>query len=76
MSWRAQSRSKDAKTPSPGRTMSEKTEPDLRPIQPYVEIYGNPILAIDSNKLAHPACPGATAPPVGTCGVGWFDKSD
>ena len=36
----------------------------------------NPVLAIDSNKLAHPVCPGATAPPGGTCGVVWFDKSD
>jgi hypothetical protein len=35
MSWRAQNRSKDAKTPSVGRGMSENPEPGLWPIQPY-----------------------------------------
>jgi hypothetical protein len=35
MSWGAQSRSKDAKTPSAGRAMSEKPELDRCPIQPY-----------------------------------------
>jgi hypothetical protein len=35
MSWGAQNRSKDAKTPSVGRGMSEKPEPGLWPIQPY-----------------------------------------
>ena len=35
MSWRAQSRYKDAKTPSVGRGMSEKPELGLWPIQPY-----------------------------------------
>jgi hypothetical protein len=35
MSWRAQSRSKDATTPSVGRAISEKPELDLRPVQPY-----------------------------------------
>jgi hypothetical protein len=35
MSWRAQNRSKDAKTPSVGRGMSQKPEPDCRPVQPY-----------------------------------------
>jgi hypothetical protein len=36
MSWGAQSRSKDAKTPSAGRGMSEKTELNLWPIQLYI----------------------------------------
>jgi hypothetical protein len=36
MSWRAQSRSKDAKTPSVGRAMSENPEPGLWPVQPYL----------------------------------------
>ena len=42
MSWRAQSRSKDAKTPSVGRVMSENPEPGSWPIQPYcgAGIYG------------------------------------
>jgi hypothetical protein len=35
MSWRAQNRSKDAKTPSEGLAMSKKPEPDRCPIQPY-----------------------------------------
>jgi hypothetical protein len=35
MSWGGQNRSKDAKTPSAGRGMSEKPELDLRPVQPY-----------------------------------------
>jgi hypothetical protein len=35
MSWRAQNRPEDAKTPSAGRGMSEKPEPDPCPIQPY-----------------------------------------
>jgi hypothetical protein len=35
MSWGAQSRSKDAKTPSVGPAMSENPELDLRPVQPY-----------------------------------------
>jgi hypothetical protein len=34
MSWRAQNRSKDAKTTSAGRAMSENPEPGLWPIQP------------------------------------------
>jgi hypothetical protein len=36
MSWRAQSRSKDAKTPSAARALSEKPELDLWPVQPYL----------------------------------------
>jgi hypothetical protein len=35
MSWRAQSRSKDAKTPSGSRDRSEKPELDRCPVQPY-----------------------------------------
>ena len=35
MSWRAQNRSKDAKTPSVGLAMSQKPELDLWPVQPY-----------------------------------------
>jgi hypothetical protein len=35
MSWGAQNRSKDAKTPSAGRAMSENPEPGLWPVQPY-----------------------------------------
>jgi hypothetical protein len=35
MSWGAQNRSKDAKTPSVSRGRSKKTEPDCFPIQPY-----------------------------------------
>jgi hypothetical protein len=35
MSWGAQIRSKDAKTPSVGRGMSQNPEPDCRPVQPY-----------------------------------------
>jgi hypothetical protein len=35
MSWGAQNRSKDAKTPSVGRGMSDKPEPGLWPIQPH-----------------------------------------
>jgi hypothetical protein len=38
MSWGAQNRSKDAKTPSAGRAMSEKPELDSWPVQPYSEI--------------------------------------
>jgi hypothetical protein len=40
MSWGAQNRSKDAKTPSAGRGMSEKPEPGLWPIQPYYRTTG------------------------------------
>ena len=36
MSWRAQNRSKDAKTPSGSRGRSDKPELDLRPVQPYL----------------------------------------
>jgi hypothetical protein len=35
MSWRAQSRSKDAKTPSVALALSEKPELDLWPVQQY-----------------------------------------
>ena len=35
MSWGAQNRSKDAKTPSVGRAMSDKPELDRCPVQPY-----------------------------------------
>jgi hypothetical protein len=35
MSWGAQNRSKDAKTPSTPRDRSEKPEPGLWPVQPY-----------------------------------------
>jgi hypothetical protein len=38
MSWGAQNRSKDAKTPSASRGRSDKPEPGLWPIQPYLEI--------------------------------------
>jgi hypothetical protein len=37
MSWGAQNRSKDAKTPSVARVLSENPELDLWPIQPYME---------------------------------------
>jgi hypothetical protein len=37
MSWEAQNRSKDAKTPSAGLAMSKKPEPGCCPIQPYIE---------------------------------------
>jgi hypothetical protein len=43
MSWGAQNQSKDAKTPSAGRGMSENPEPDCCPVQPYVQ-------RIDENK--------------------------
>jgi hypothetical protein len=36
MSWRAQNRSKDAKTPSEALAMSKTPEPDCCPIQPYL----------------------------------------
>jgi hypothetical protein len=36
MSWRAQNRSKDAKTPSVARALSDKPEPDRCPVQPQV----------------------------------------
>jgi hypothetical protein len=35
MSWRAQSRSEDAKTPSVAEVWSDKPEPDRCPVQPY-----------------------------------------
>ena len=35
MSWRAQNRSKDAKTPSVAGVWSQNPEPDCCPIQPY-----------------------------------------
>jgi hypothetical protein len=35
MSWGAQNRSKDAKTPSVARALSDKPELDRCPIQPY-----------------------------------------
>jgi hypothetical protein len=35
MSWGAQNRSKDAKTPSAGLAMSQKPELDCCPVQPY-----------------------------------------
>jgi hypothetical protein len=35
MSWGAQNRSKDAKTPSVAGGRSQKPEPDCRPVQPY-----------------------------------------
>ena len=37
MSWGAQSRSEDAKTPSVAGGRSEKPEPDPCPIQPYMD---------------------------------------
>jgi hypothetical protein len=36
MSWGAQNRSEDAKTPSAGPAMSENPEPGLWPVQPYL----------------------------------------
>jgi hypothetical protein len=36
MSWRAQNRSKDAKTPSVALAMSKNPEPDCCPVQPYI----------------------------------------
>jgi hypothetical protein len=36
MSWGAQNRYKDAKTPNVGRGRSENPEPDLRPVQQYL----------------------------------------
>jgi hypothetical protein len=38
MSWGAQNRSKDAKTPSAGRAMSKKPELGCCPVQPYLQI--------------------------------------
>jgi hypothetical protein len=38
MSWGAQNRSKDAKTPSVGRAMSRKPKLELCGIQPYLKI--------------------------------------
>jgi hypothetical protein len=35
MSWRAQNRSKDAKTPSAAGVRSQKPELDCCPVQPY-----------------------------------------
>jgi hypothetical protein len=43
MSWRAQTRSKDAKTPSGSRGRSDKPEPDCCPIQQYVRALGSPL---------------------------------
>ena len=61
MSWGAQNRSKDAKTPSAGRGMSEKPELDCRPVQPYVRapdwalIKHPAIVAPASTSFANPA---------------------
>jgi hypothetical protein len=44
MSWGAQNRSKDAKTPSTPRGRSENPEPGLWPDQPYrVRVEGTPV---------------------------------
>jgi hypothetical protein len=44
MSWGAQSRSKDAKTPSAGRGMSENPELDCCPVQPCPSIASTAVL--------------------------------
>jgi hypothetical protein len=41
MSWGAQSRSKDAKTPSVAGGRSKKPEPGCCPIQPYLKVYAD-----------------------------------
>ena len=38
MSWGAQNRSEDAKTPSASRGMSKKTELGCCPVQPYIGV--------------------------------------
>jgi hypothetical protein len=49
MSWGAQNRSKDAKTHSAGRAMSEKPELDLWPVQPYVICHIADLSSTDTN---------------------------
>jgi hypothetical protein len=51
MSWGAQNRSEDAKTPSAGRAMSENPELDRCPIQPY-EVSADKSASI-SNQAGH-----------------------
>jgi hypothetical protein len=50
MSWGAQNRFEDAKTPSGSRGRSDKPEPDRCPIQPYAPslLAGAPILMLES----------------------------
>jgi hypothetical protein len=47
MSWGAQNRSKDAKTPTAGRGMSDKPELDRCPVQPYYKSGRNVIASTD-----------------------------
>jgi hypothetical protein len=61
MSWGAQSRSKDAKTPSTPRGRSEKPEPDCRPVQPYAVL----IHCTHTTTLIH--CTHTTRVPYSDC---------
>jgi hypothetical protein len=61
MSWGAQSRSEDAKTPNEAEVWSDKPEPDRCPVQPYPV----PVLGVLDQVLIGP-CPGVRdAPPLG-----------
>jgi hypothetical protein len=51
VSWGAQNRSKDAKTPSAGPAMSEKPKLALCGIQPYVP-YANSVSALIAYRLS------------------------
>jgi hypothetical protein len=53
MSWGAQNRSKDAKTPSSSRGRSDKPEPDRCPVQPYISAY---ISAITQSSSCATTC--------------------
>jgi hypothetical protein len=54
MSWGAQSRFKDAKTPSVGLAMSENPEPDCCPVQPYMRV--GAVAVCCSAALLPPVC--------------------
>jgi hypothetical protein len=54
MSWRAQNRSKDAKTPSGSRGRSEKPEPGLWPVQQYLYIVDLGVLVFVSGIFSTP----------------------
>ena len=63
MSWGAQSRSEDAKTPSASRGMSQKPEPDCCPIQPYTK----PSTTPPARAWAERHHPGVVGEPAAGC---------
>jgi hypothetical protein len=58
MSWGAQSRSEDAKTPSTPRGRSEKPELDLCPVQPHNTVVSDKYrMLVPWTETGDPGCP-------------------